>query len=103
MNHWYAHERRLHAAAEAFAAGEARKASGDWTRRQREREPETAESAALKVLGLTPPVDYAEIRARYIALVKQNHPDANGGDKDAEERLKTINQALSTLKSAYLA
>jgi curved DNA-binding protein CbpA len=48
-------------------------------------------------------VDYAAIRALYIELVKINHPDANGGDKESEERLKTINQALQTLKAAYLA
>ena len=60
-------------------------------------------AAALRLLGLTPPVDYAAIRARYIELVKLNHPDANGGDKASEERLKTINQALQILKAAYLA
>ena len=70
---------------------------------KKKREPDTPEAAALRLLGLTPPVDYAAIRARYIELVKQNHPDANGGDKAAEERLKEINQALQTLKAAYLA
>jgi curved DNA-binding protein CbpA len=43
-----------------------------------------------------------EIRARYRALVKKLHPDANGGDKSAEERLKVVNQAYSTLKAAAL-
>jgi hypothetical protein len=97
---WFQHEQRLHAAAAAFAAGE--DAQG-WERKAKSRQPETPEAAALRVLGLTPPVGYAAIRARYIALVKENHPDANGGDKDAEERLKTINQALQVLKAVYLA
>jgi DnaJ-domain-containing protein 1 len=103
LSHWVAHEERLKAAAHAFAAGEAHKASEEWKRREKKREPETPEAAALRLLGLTPPVDYAAIRARYIELVKINHPDTNGGDKASEERLKTINQALQTLKAAYLA
>jgi DnaJ-domain-containing protein 1 len=70
---------------------------------EKKREPDTPEAAALRLLGLTPPVDYAAIRARYIELVKENHPDLHGGDKAAEERLKAINQALQTLKAAYLA
>jgi DnaJ-domain-containing protein 1 len=103
LSHWAAHEERLKAAARAFADGEAHKASEEWQKREKKREPETPEAAALRLLGLTPPVDYAAIRARYIELVKINHPDANGGDKESEERLKTINQALQTLKAAYLA
>jgi curved DNA-binding protein CbpA len=31
-------------------------------------------------------------------LAKQHHPDATGGDKQAEERLKDINRAYSLLK-----
>jgi DnaJ-domain-containing protein 1 len=103
MTGWMAHEQRLYAAAQAFAAGEARQAGAEWAKRKQEaREADTPEASALRVLGLTPPVDYAAIRARYIELVKLNHPDANGGDKASEELLKTINQALQTLKAAYL-
>ncbi|MFO1060844.1 MAG: DnaJ domain-containing protein, partial [Dongiaceae bacterium] len=39
---------------------------------------------------------------RYKSLVKRLHPDANGGDKAAEERLKHINLAYSTLKNSTL-
>ncbi len=101
MAHWAAHEQRLNAAAQAFATGETQRAS--WRQAEKPRPPDTPEAAALRVLDLAPPVDYATIRARYIELVKINHPDANGGDKASEERLKTINQALQTLKAAYLA
>ena len=41
------------------------------------------------------------LKARYKVLVKQHHPDAHGGDKDAEEKLKIINQAYATLKASY--
>ena len=59
------------------------------------------EQEALKVLDLERGVGFPEIKARYRELAKANHPDANGGDKDAEERLKCINQAYTTLKAAY--
>jgi len=57
------------------------------------------EEQALAVLELTAPVTMQEIRTRYRILVKKLHPDANGGDKSAEEQLKVVNQAYSTLKS----
>jgi curved DNA-binding protein CbpA len=64
------------------------------------RGPRSDEERALAVLDLRPPVTLREIKMRYKILVKRLHPDANGGDKAAEERLKLINQAYSTLKSA---
>jgi DnaJ-domain-containing protein 1 len=103
LSQWAKHEERLKDAAAAFAAGETLKSGAEWKKNEKKREPDTPEAAALRLLGLTPPVDYAAIRVRYIELVKQNHPDANGGDKAAEERLKEINQALQILKAAYLA
>ncbi len=54
---------------------------------------------ALEVLDLRAPVTVDEIKARYIELVKRLHPDANGGDKTAEERLKSVNEAYATLKN----
>lgn len=60
------------------------------------------EMQALAILDLKPPVNFDEIKARYKMLVKRLHPDANGGDKSAEERLKLVNQAYSTLKAAAL-
>jgi DnaJ-domain-containing protein 1 len=68
-------------------------------RRQRQKVA-SKEEAALAVLELSPPVTWAEVRARYKALVKRLHPDANGGDTSAEEQLKLVNQAYGTLKAA---
>lgn len=42
----------------------------------------------------------AEIKARYKELVKRLHPDANGGDRSSEDRLREIIQAYHYLKSA---
>ncbi len=53
---------------------------------------------ALAVLGLPWPVTRAAAKSRYKELAKRHHPDANGGDKDAEEKLKTINIAYAALR-----
>jgi len=61
--------------------------------------PRSKMEQALAELDLTPGATTAEIKKRYKTLAKQLHPDANGGDKAAEERLKAINLAYSTLKN----
>ncbi len=53
----------------------------------------------LDTLGLPWPVSLDDLKARYKALAKRHHPDANGGDRAAEERLKTINLAYAALRS----
>ena len=40
------------------------------------------------------------MKSRYKALVKIHHPDANGGAREAEEKLKEINLAYSTLRAS---
>jgi hypothetical protein len=55
--------------------------------------PVTPTEQAMVVLGLEPPVTVAAVKARYKTLVKLHHPDANGGDKAAEERFKDISAA----------
>ena len=54
--------------------------------------------AALDVLGLEWPLDQPTLRARYQELAKQFHPDVNGGDRGAEDRLKDVNRAYSLLR-----
>ena len=69
----------------------------------RARRPPTAEEAALLIFEIEPPFTLVRLKARYKELVKLHHPDAHGGDKAAEERLKIINQAYSTLKASYFS
>jgi DnaJ domain len=72
-------------------------------RHRQERPAATPEDKALAVLGLAAGATRAEIKACYKRLVKRYHPDANGGDKQAEERLKVINQAYSMLRNRSVA
>jgi DnaJ domain len=60
------------------------------------------QSLALEVLSLDETADAAQIRARYKAEVKRWHPDSNGGDRGAEERLQKVVQAYQALKAAGL-
>jgi curved DNA-binding protein CbpA len=53
------------------------------------------------LFDLQPPLTLIGLKSRYKELVKRHHPDTHGGDRDAEERLKEINQAYSTLKASY--
>ncbi|MFM2444459.1 MAG: hypothetical protein RJB09_1645, partial [Pseudomonadota bacterium] len=62
-----------------------------------------ASSKALETLGLDATADSAAIRARYKELVKRLHPDANGGDRSREEKLREIIQAYKHLRTARLA
>jgi hypothetical protein len=61
----------------------------------------SAREQALAVFEIEPPFTLVRLKARYKALVKLHHPDAHGGDKAAEEKLKIINQAYATLKASY--
>ena len=63
------------------------------------RQPRNMEMRSLKTLGLDARATAAEIKARYKLLVKRHHPDANGGDRSLEDRLREVIQAYSYLKS----
>ena len=58
------------------------------------------EREAISVLGLVAPVTKADVKVRYKILAKMLHPDANGGDKRAEDRLKSVNYAYMTLRDS---
>jgi len=62
---------------------------------------DNATREALSDLHLDVRVTWAEIKVRYKELVKRHHPDANGGSKKAENKLKHINRAYGILKTCY--
>ena len=58
-----------------------------------------AERKALQVMGLGPEATLEQVKVKYKALVKQHHPDANGGDRSTEDRLIEIIKAYNYLKT----
>ena len=58
---------------------------------------------ALETFDLTPPLTMSALKARYKELVKRHHPDAHGGDKAAEERLKDNQPSLCDAESQLLS
>jgi hypothetical protein len=60
------------------------------------------ERKSLEALDLTATAARDEIKARFKQLVKRHHPDANGGDKRSEDKLREIIQAYNYLKQAGL-
>ncbi len=60
---------------------------------------------ALRILEMEPdePLNLESLKARYKMLARRFHPDANGGDKDAEEMFKMVNEAYHTLVAALNA
>jgi DnaJ domain len=58
-----------------------------------------AQRKALDALGLEDDASAPEIKARFKSLVKRHHPDANGGDRSSEDKLREIIQAYNYLKS----
>lgn len=55
---------------------------------------------ALEILGFSGHTKPEDIKDAYKGLVKIHHPDANGGDKSSEDRLRAIIAAYSHLKKA---
>ncbi|MEO0327034.1 MAG: DnaJ domain-containing protein [Pseudomonadota bacterium] len=56
------------------------------------------EKKAFADLGIPASASADEVKMKYKALVKQHHPDTNGGDRSAEERLRQIIQSYKILK-----
>lgn len=60
------------------------------------------ERKALDAMHLPETASQPEIKARFKELVKRHHPDANGGDRASEDKLREIIQAYNYLKQAGL-
>lgn len=65
--------------------------------------PGSAEARAARTLDLHGPLTLADVKARYKELAKRLHPDANGGCKKSEDRLKSVNAAYVTLRKSLSA
>ena len=68
--------------------------------RRPERQLTRVQLQALEVLNLEANATLHDIKARYKELVKRFHPDANGGDRGAEERLKQVIKAYGVLRAS---
>jgi curved DNA-binding protein CbpA len=80
--------------------GERRTRAEDVVGRGESRLVRNAERRALHSLGLENDAQAGDIKARFKALVKRHHPDANGGDRTCEDKLREIIQAYNYLKTA---
>jgi len=96
MGDWRTKERLVRAKAEAFATGAAFGRAPQTPLHP----PKVTAAMAMMELDVLPAADVLQVK--YRALVKLNHPDAHGGDKKAEERLKEINLAYAVLRE-YLS
>ena len=72
------------------------------TVRRPERHLTRLQIIAFDTLQLAHNATLIEIKARYKELVKRFHPDANGGDRGAEERLKQVIKAYGVLRASGL-
>lgn len=74
------------------------------TGRRQPQEPQrkvlALEKRSFETLNLRVTARGAEIKSRYKELVKIHHPDANGGDRSSEDRLREIIQAYNVLKKS---
>ena len=68
--------------------------------RSRRWPPGSIEARALATLSLGDNTTLPTLKTRYKVLVKRHHPDANGGCRASEDRLKSITQAYRVLRRA---
>jgi curved DNA-binding protein CbpA len=80
------------------AADEADKRNGNPEKTERKRSK--MQLAALETLHLDPDATLQDVKTRFKDLVKRFHPDANGGDRGAEERLRQVIKAYGQLRSS---
>jgi len=82
--------------------GRGRRRTGQGAETKSKSEPRkvfNAERKALQVMGLGAEATLEDVKTKYKTLVKQHHPDANGGDRSTEDRLIEIIKAYNYLKT----
>ena len=63
-----------------------------------QRKLKVLEAKAFETLGLTSQATSEEIKSRYKERLKMHHPDANDGDRNSEDALRTSIEAYRILK-----
>lgn len=66
----------------------------------RQRKLKALEKKAIEALDLPQSANEDQIKTRYKELVKMLHPDANGGDRSSEDKLREIIHSYKYLKQA---
>jgi curved DNA-binding protein CbpA len=85
----------------AFFAERARAAREEAKAARRKLKP--LEKKSLQTLHLPDTATKDEIKARYKELVKEHHPDTNGGDARSADKLREVIQAYNLLKQSGMA
>jgi DnaJ domain len=85
----------------AFFAFRAQKAREEAKEARRKLRP--LEKKSLDTMNLKDTATKEEIKSRYKELVKEHHPDANGGDPRSADKLREVIQAYNFLKQAGMA
>jgi len=67
--------------------------------RKPERALVEADRQALETLGFEHRPEREELKRAYKSLVKKHHPDANGGNRASEDRLRSVIAAYTHLKA----
>ncbi|AKR57194.1 molecular chaperone DnaJ [Youhaiella tibetensis] len=95
----YARGERFHDPFHVFARYQRYQNKSAGPKTERKRPLGELDRRAFEALGLEGVAKSDEIKKAYKALVKIHHPDANGGDRSSEDRLRAIIVAYTHLKN----
>ncbi|QMV00604.1 DnaJ domain-containing protein [Devosia sp. D6-9] len=95
----YARGERFHDPFQVFARYRRHQNKNGNPQAERRRPMHEPDRRAFEALGLEGGASSEDIKKAYKALVKIHHPDANGGDRSSEDRLRAIIVAYTHLKT----
>ena len=58
---------------------------------------------AMAILGVSPGASAAEVRAAYLRLIRDRHPDVAGDDRGTARQAARVNQAYTVIRAALTA